>query len=213
MKEEVENASNSEYSYYSYSESESESTESESESTTSSDSYYSDEPAKPATDVLKMAYAIPPADVSKQLACGADEEDDEDNPNVKIAEVCAAKKLEGEPKSSEKTTAAKPVGKAKSKSQRPSSQALLEASAAAPSSRTRSAYMQFMKNYLGDRNNFHPTMPIKQRFKQAAAAWSARPNKPVIVLPPRADGLPRFGCSKCRYAVVGCQVCNPSKKK
>ena len=131
MKEEVENAPNSEYSYYSYSESESESTESESESTTSSDSYYSDEPAKPATDVLKMAYAIPPADVSKQLACGADEEDDEDNPNVKIAEVCAAKKLEGEPKSSEKTTAAKPVGKAKSKSQRPSSQALLEASAAA----------------------------------------------------------------------------------
>ena len=90
MKEDVENASNSEYSYYSYSESESESTESESESTTSSDSYYSDEPAKPATDVLKMASAIPQADVSKQLACGVDEEDDEDNPNVKIAEVCAA---------------------------------------------------------------------------------------------------------------------------
>ena len=94
LKEEVENASNSEYSYYSYSESESESTESESESTTSSYSYYSDDPAKPATHVLKMAYAIPPADVSKQLACGADEEDDEDNPNVKIAKVCAAEKLE-----------------------------------------------------------------------------------------------------------------------
>ena len=146
----IEDASNSEYSYYSYSESESESTESESESTTSSYSYYSDDPAKPATHVLKMAYAIPPADVSKQLACGADEEDDEDNPNVKIAKVCAAKKLEdtacacptpekttatGEPKSYEKTTAAKPVGKAKSKSQRPTA--------------TRSAYMQFMKNYFG----------------------------------------------------------------
>ena len=67
--------------------------------------------------------------------------------NVKIAKVCDAKKLEdtacacptpekttatGEPKSSEKTTAAKPVGKAKSKSQRPTA--------------TRSAYMQFMKN-------------------------------------------------------------------
>ena len=155
LKEDVENASNSEYSYDAYSESESESTESESESTTSSDSYYSDEPAKPATDVLKMAYAIPPADVSKQLACGADEEDDEDNEvkvpetPVKIAKVCAAKKLEGEPKSSEKTTAAKPVGEAKSKSQRPSSQAQGKASGAAPASRTRSAYMQFMKNYFG----------------------------------------------------------------
>ena len=167
-------------------------------------------------DILNVALAIQPCDVSTQLGAGEDIDDSSDDTPKKVEKPMKMKKVKQGDVSTQlgagddtPKKVQKPMKMKKAKQGDVSTQLGAGDDVQKPmkvkkvkQAKRLTPFHKFMGEKLKSAE-FHPELDRKARFKAAAQEWSK--------LPKASPGSDGFGCSRCHYYYKGCKWCNPAK--
>ena len=167
-------------------------------------------------DILNVALAIQPCDVSTQLGAGEDIDDSSDDTPKKVEKPMKMKKVKQGDVSTQlgagddtPKKVQKPIKMKKAKQGDVSTQLGAGDDVQKPmkvkkvkQAKRLTPFHKFMGEKLKSAE-FHPELDRKARFKAAAQEWSK--------LPKASPGSDGFGCSRCHYYYKGCKWCNPAK--